>query len=503
MEASGIMKDKVQVQEFLSRLGRSPGEKHGLFRYVLLGLLLILSNHPVTAETADQSFPAPQAVSETFTVGVSILKGYNLSKANEYLLASLPQMLLSTVQRITKHTLNPTEEEAYRAKIISDLLEKEKKALSALYTRLDNLFFSLPPTAEKEKLLLEIAKKKDYLLFLESFPAAELEVSRDLDIILPPDNQKGILLGSPFPTLDLYARNKGVDFLIWGTLEELEGYLFLSINSYNSVTKTDTSLLKISGTGGRIQERTRELSRTIHGIILGRPVGYISVKTEPPGSRIKINGETAGTGTVADFPVPLGEVRVAADLPGYHPEGSTVMVGKGERISLEYLLEREVFTEVPVSTVPAGASAYLNAEWVGTTPFFFPLKGVPGELKFFKEGFMPETFIFLPGKKPPSSININLKSVILDQKKYRESLRDEFYKSFGIFVLSIPVPLFCFSKTADLSSLYYLPGSSRDSELLRNAEMWYSGYLGSLGISSFLAVDMIINLIAYVNSSSN
>ena len=100
-------------------------------------------------------------------------------------------------------------------------------------------------------------------------------------------------------------------------------------------------------------------------------VGTLEVASDPPGARISVEGSSEPLGTTPfSRQMPVGEVRLVAQLPGYVDQARTVRVRDGAVASLTFELVRAA-SEVAVLSVvtdPAGAVVSLDGQPLGETP---------------------------------------------------------------------------------------------------------------------------------------
>ena len=192
-----------------------------------------------------------------------------------------------------------------------------------------------------------------------------------MTIQLNPDNQKGLLLEVPYPDPFLYARKNKVDYYIWGSLEEVQGVLFITVYSYNALTGRDVELLKIGGSRDNIQRNTGELLKRLYRILYNKPIGYLTISGEPESALIMVNGEVLGTGVLKDYPYPPGLLNIVISQKGFTDSLYQYELSEEEEYSLSFALEKRDILSIPINTYPAGADTYRNAHWIGKTPFFY------------------------------------------------------------------------------------------------------------------------------------
>lgn len=97
--------------------------------------------------------------------------------------------------------------------------------------------------------------------------------------------------------------------------------------------------------------------------------GALLVETVPDGATVLVDGERKGEGPLALRGLAPGSVKVRAEASGYQAKEETVLVRAGKRVVVRLLLEKTPAKgSVTVTSVPPGASWYLDAVLAGTTP---------------------------------------------------------------------------------------------------------------------------------------
>lgn len=99
-----------------------------------------------------------------------------------------------------------------------------------------------------------------------------------------------------------------------------------------------------------------------------KPSAFISVKARPASAAIVINGGIAGMGEVDRKEVLAGDVTLSIEAPDYEAWKETVSLKQGELHSVDKTLS-SLFDTLTVTTVPPGATLFINNQPSGTTPF--------------------------------------------------------------------------------------------------------------------------------------
>ena len=98
-------------------------------------------------------------------------------------------------------------------------------------------------------------------------------------------------------------------------------------------------------------------------------------------------------------------------------------------------------------------------------------------------------------------LSFKLRKQLLDEGLWQEKKRDSFYGSLGLWLLSVPLPIFFYGYAVDNSSaaLWSAPGSNQFREYFRWTEITFYAYGASLFVSIVLFVKMFGDLLEYIN----
>ena len=99
--------------------------------------------------------------------------------------------------------------------------------------------------------------------------------------------------------------------------------------------------------------------------------GALRVESEPPGARVRVNGETRGQTPLALADLPLGDYDVRLDARGYEGQTRRVALTAGApaaELRLKLVRAAPVTGSAEIVSTPAGASVTIDGKAVGRTP---------------------------------------------------------------------------------------------------------------------------------------
>ena len=166
---------------------------------IVLALLRVL---PLSAAEQPGLLPGiPVDEAEYFVIGLSILEGLGLSAGNEYLTSSIPLLLKEQIEAMEHHEFSPTEQAAYREKILAEEVRLEARELAELRADRDELLFSaLSRRARREQaasLDARIEEVAGRIQVLRSFSPGDVAFAGSKPVQIVTGTRSGRLLETP------------------------------------------------------------------------------------------------------------------------------------------------------------------------------------------------------------------------------------------------------------------------------------------------------------------
>jgi hypothetical protein len=191
-------------------------------------------------------------------------------------------------------------------------------------------------------------------------------------------------------------------------------------------------------------------------------------------------------------------------VEGVEKRERTVAVEPSETTRVDLPLVVADGAEVRIESAPAGADVYFGSVWQGVTPITLDRPGSPRTVILSQEGFLDETVVLAPDVP-----DIITRDLVPDPGNWPEIVqqrRDRFYRAFGWFALSIPIPVMLNGMYQDIAALY--PGGQPSPELsaaeadrlatTANTLLWSAR--GTAAVSAGLFVNMMVHLIQYIRA---
>jgi hypothetical protein len=135
--------------------------------------------------------------------------------------------------------------------------------------------------------------------------------------------------------------------------------------------------------------------------------------------------------------------------------------------------------------------------WMGVSPVVLAVNpSLVQMLQVRKEGYFDTNYTLT--YDAPELLSLSLRKQIVDPVEWQERKRRTFYTSLGIWVLSVPLPIFAYAGAADSALASGNATGDEYDRLRRRTELFYYTYWATLFASGVLFVNMLRDLLEYV-----
>ena len=463
--------------------------------------LLLFAAVPITVCPQDN---IPVDDREYWTVGVAAFEGKTLSQENLYLRQSFPLLIRERLEMIPTHFFSDVEAKGHRRRIIRREQRRLAELISADRRARDELFFTP-------------GKGEDEVVFYEDRIAANLLALNDLrelnpeTIALPESKSLRFALGAngrlifdrPVRSPLQLTRQENLDSLLWGRFEEIQGYIYFEVSFFDAALREDVFTYSDAVLPTELYEISDKLTGELASILWGRDWTSLRVETEPPSASVWLDDTFRGR-TPLEIPYLIpGSRELRVQAPGYQSVVRLIDLHPYTEAVQQIVLPREPGDSFELESEPAGAAVYAGSKWLGTTPLSVEK---PDDLNRFllrKEGYLD--FPLYAGLGVAETLTVPLALDETNPLQIQNQRRDELYRAFGFFALSIPIPLFFWGFANDYAVGYSLAINDLnfdEADRFRTAGLvFYYGYYGTLAVSTSLFVNMMVRLVRYLRAA--
>jgi hypothetical protein len=464
-----------------------------------LPFALLFATILVAAALAEQELP--QDEEEYWTVGIAGFVGEHLSRDNLYLTRSFPLVLRERLEAIPSHFFSEKERGAYREAIIHREQRRLAQQIAELRRERDELFFSSESSESKiASLDATIQDSLERLAWLREIEPERIEFPASKLLRFKSGREGGLLFDQTlFSPLEL-ARQEEVDLLIWGRFEEVQDYLYVEVRALDAVLAAEVYSFSDAGTPEELYEVLDALASELAAVLWGRDWSSLTVDSMPAGGYVWIDGSFQGR-TPIELPylVP-GRKEVRVEAPGYQGLVRTLELAPYEQGYEQFVLLPASVDTFLLTSDPEGAEVYEGSRWLGATPLEVQKPDELNRLLLRRQGYLE--YPLYEGPEVPGEVSVSLTPDSFDPLENQSSKKEQFYTSFGIFALSVPLPLFFWGYTQDcrvgFEEASNAGNTSEANRLFESGKRYYYAYVGTLVLSASLFVNMVVNLIRYV-----
>ncbi len=494
----------------------APGSGGRLPRLLAVGLLLCCAAVRADAEALPESVAALlPGGRENLRVGIARLSGERLSQEARNAAETFPRLLYEQIGEIDERDLSAEELDAYATVRLRAARRTAATRLRAAVAARDRLLFEPsaagPAARSAARVRLERAESavrdaRAVLELLDATEPADVRTAPRRPLVYWAGHEAGRLL-SLDSTPQALAVSEDLDLLVWGTIEEIEGYLAVDLFIYHRFLDRTMPAGSTIARPEDLSADTPLVAGEIARAVLGRDYATLVVETQ---------GADATTETAAD-----AAIRVSGTLHGFaraearflRPGAHEIRVELGDRASVRVVElapgERRVERVEPPSVVsravrlqssPAGADVYADSVWVGRTPLLHEFPASPTIVRMGREGYLESRFVV--DAESPDVISRALLPDTIDWTEELRASRDGFYQSLTWFVLSVPVTVLLHGGFESVRAAFFAPESTELSpeeleRLARRGNILYWSSIGARLVNAGLFVNLLVSVFDY------
>ncbi len=462
------------------------------------GILLFLVCYlPVSAATV-QNTSSPCV----WRVGVFEFKAVGSEDTLDNLKYAIPREILAGLSDPLKRYVTLEDKKLLQAAVNRKKLINMEQKLSSLYSQRDLLFLSGEAGSKaQETVIRQITDKKNEIAAFERISKAPCS-SSTIDIKVNAQRKTGQLYSLTGGSLESIFLKKDLEEAVYGELEMVDQWLSVSVYLYNYLTKSKEVLYN-----GLMDPA--EIRTVIPGIIIkikdkttGRAAPVLLVEGEPSHAFFNLDGGKNFVSGSSYTNFPSGSYLLRVHKNGYQTVKQEITLQDGGKKTAHYILRQQKTGYVSLSTFPAGAEIYSGSLPIGTSPLILQNPVFPLYLTVKKKGFNSKNSI-IEHDVPSRTIRFYLVPEEVNTEKLISERRRQFYNSFGLFVVSLSLPVISYGLSSDYGYAFNTliqtkPFGQEAQRLMDSSTLWYDLYLGGVFVSASLFINLTVDLWNYI-----
>ena len=356
----------------------------------------------------------------------------------------------------------------------------------------------------------QLQELRDEYELLTTISPSEIVIPREIPITVSDEAHR---FRRTLPTAAGIAHElPEVDLVLYLSVEPVGDRLLVRVHIYDVTLAAERELFRVVGTAEDLASRLESRERDVVAAIAGRELGGIRVSVADPDgdvlpeARVFVGERYLGAAPAEDRYLPPGTYTTRSELPDGRRVSETVEITAGTPQPVALVLDDEAPETVTIRSVPSGARVYRGSVWVGFAPVevFRPQDDTSYTL--VQDGFFDSRVTVT--RNSPSPIERAMVPADGDWAAEVEHSRDRFYRSFGVFALSVGVPILLNGRYQNYAGLVDAGGSlnanlapAEQDRILSRTNALYYGYYASFGLSAGLFGHMIWRLVDYVQTA--
>ncbi|MCF7940462.1 MAG: hypothetical protein K9M84_02520 [Spirochaetia bacterium] len=196
---------------------------------------------------------------------------------------------------------------------------------------------------------------------------------------------------------------------------------------------------------------TEELLITLVERLTGKQTGALSISGSPQDMlSLQIDGLTVSVDDTVLQVLPYSSYRIDIRLQGRTIDSTTVLIDQ-DRQQLAVRLQEPVTEQYYISSLPGGASLYVEAEPIGTSGMLYTFDSAQDRLLTAElPGYIPEHIRL--SEAAPGELTIALRPDWMSRTSQIEVGKRAWYSSLGVCIASLPISIlskFLYDTTGD------------------------------------------------------
>ncbi len=281
---------------------------------------------------------SPDKNTDSWRIGVFEFIFRNPPDGLGYLKNSIPLYILNAARQYSSvHELSKEEQRFRFLKNKEKKVVSIRKELSSLLIKKDRLFLDGNFDEKNlESINASITKKKKELMELEnSMP--ETSDNSSLPVLFVPD--KGL---NAIPDLkpDTVPLLKGFDFAVYGEIEVIDKWIYVSVYTYNYITSRRNSLYGKLLAPSDINGELPAIADSVKRSVFGKNPPVLIVKGDPAGAYYNLDGGADYLAGYPEYGIGAGRYTLSVHKEGYYPYTTEAELNDGETTEIGYTLEK-------------------------------------------------------------------------------------------------------------------------------------------------------------------
>ncbi len=481
-----------------------------LATYALIPLASVAAESAVS-QTVLEALPAAR---DTVRVGIAELSVASPGAESRIAATTFPRLLYEALSDIDERDLGDEERSAYVAsrlrRAIDDAATRLKNAVAAR----DQLLFAAASRdaapqdvraalARREQAAAVVAEARALYDELRSTDPALVPAEAVRPLVFWDGHEEGRLLAraGDADALAALALEEDLDLVLFGTVEEIEGYLAIDMFVYHRFLESSSPA---GGTIARPEEIGLDaplVADAAAEVLLGRAYATLEVVTGDPDAAVAVDGVLRGFGSVRAPYLRAGTHRILVGASGRPSVAREVDLAAGdvrvERIELPAATARTV----RIQSSPAGANVYVDSVWIGTTPIEHDFRATSAIVRLRRDDYLESRFVI--DASSPAVVNRALLPASIDWSEEIRDRRDGFYSALTWFVVSVPITLLLNGGFESVRGAFPPPGSDtlpadELERLARLGNIFYWSSIGGVLVNAGLFANLLISIFDYI-----
>ncbi len=368
----------------------------------------------------------------------------------------IPQQLKAALYFINERYIDIEESALSSERERSSALESARTALASARAARDLIALTVRDPGKRtmdlitaDKNVLQAETRLEELMSApndDNYSLAETTVALPVTNLV--DHVEGRLL-APVKDPVIICAEKNIDLLVYGNIRQAGSFIILELAVFNALLGRDVWNGTDYSAPDGLDLVVESLTRPVAEALLGKPYSLVTFMTSPPDTELLVHGERVNSAYQLFFNEGFHEY--SAEAPGYEKLVSFFSSVPGQDQTLEINLRQIDSVQFSLMSDPPGAMVHLDGVQLGTAPVDVGGISFPRVLRISMPGFEDVQMTVRPELLlDDATVKLQVSDGLAFDDRF-DDIKTRFYRSLGMFVVSLPVTVL----TGGLFQTYY------------------------------------------------
>jgi len=418
---------------------------------------------------------------------------------------TIPYLLISDISRTVSRKIFPDEKKIRNLQIMSVSRLKLIRERADLVLERDRILLSANRELYKKRKLNESEKKirskereiSEAGVGMQKIIESATEYPASIAPLSVWKSGTELFVRTPGSGLAASLAANGISALLTGTVRDIGGYLFVTVNLETGIAGLPVSSVSDGASYEDLGTLVAALSSRLVGDVAKREPVTLVLDIKPETARVFIDGRLHAD-NASPVVVFAGEHELSVTAPGYVTANRKTMLENAGRFAVTVNLEKENEVSVSFDTTVPGADLFLHTRHFGQTPVTITIPALPAVGETVSED-VRTFFVFDPERVSGTGEGrLSVKTNKVSTEDRIERTRSVLYWSLGALYVSLPFSMLSYGISLDKYRAYQDDKLDKTEAVVNDVNGWARTAQRTRFISIALGCNVVFQLARYL-----